>query len=310
MNLRNCRFLLLILFFSSFSLELRAESEPHNTQSFKDYWYAGKAEITSYKLKQARYGEHHDGYALLIFVTEDFSKNKQVKLDDPYSAKDDAVKVLKLNLVKKFNTGIYKYSIMESIFTPVDLINYPNTVKLTSSSQEWCGHVFTQLNLNDSSYDVNQYSYFESEGDKNFSLNKTILEDEIWTRIRINPKSLPLGEISLLPSLLISRLKHQELQVVKANASLGEIPGIAGQPGKVLMQYKLEFPDSNREFKITFDKNFPHEIISWEEKYKSGFGPIAKTLITKAEKNKSLFTDYWNKNKTLDITLRKELGIE
>ncbi|MDP7238046.1 MAG: hypothetical protein QGI34_15090, partial [Candidatus Latescibacteria bacterium] len=41
--------------------------------SFGDYWYQGKAEITSYTLKQARYGEIHDGHVVLIFVTEDFS---------------------------------------------------------------------------------------------------------------------------------------------------------------------------------------------------------------------------------------------
>ena len=27
------------------------------TSEFKDYWYSGEAEITSYKLEQARYGE-------------------------------------------------------------------------------------------------------------------------------------------------------------------------------------------------------------------------------------------------------------
>lgn len=41
-------------------------------QQFKDYWYAGKAEITSYKLEQARYGELRDGKAVLVYVTEPF----------------------------------------------------------------------------------------------------------------------------------------------------------------------------------------------------------------------------------------------
>src|SRR6266550_1243897 len=77
------------------------------TEEFKNYWYAGKAEISSYKLKQARYGEIHDGNAVMVFVTEDFSKSKQVKLDHPEKAGDDKLPVLKLNLVKKFVTGIY-----------------------------------------------------------------------------------------------------------------------------------------------------------------------------------------------------------
>ena len=72
---------------------------------FDAYWYQGKAEITSYRLEQARYGEIHPGHAVLVFVTEDFSRTKQVKLDNPRAAGNDAVKILKLNATKKFNTG-------------------------------------------------------------------------------------------------------------------------------------------------------------------------------------------------------------
>ena len=79
------------------------------SQAFKDYWYQGKAEITSYKLEQARYGEMRDGNAVLIYVTEDFLPEVQVKADRQ-NAKN--IPVLKLNSTKNFNTGIYPYSIM------------------------------------------------------------------------------------------------------------------------------------------------------------------------------------------------------
>ncbi|MEX0361456.1 MAG: septum formation inhibitor Maf, partial [Allomuricauda sp.] len=48
------------------------------SEDFKSYWYAGNAEITSYKLEQARYGELRDGTAVLIYVTEPFLPEKQV----------------------------------------------------------------------------------------------------------------------------------------------------------------------------------------------------------------------------------------
>ena len=77
---------------------------------FGSYWFQGKAELTSYDLEQARYGELHKGEAVLIFVTEDFSRRKQVKLDDPAKAPaDDKQPVLKLNFEKKFLSGIYPY---------------------------------------------------------------------------------------------------------------------------------------------------------------------------------------------------------
>ena len=78
--------------------------------AFKKYWYAGKAEITSYKLEQARYGELRNGKAVLIYVTEPFSADKQVKADQNAPSN---ISVLKLNSTKKFLTGIYPYSIHE-----------------------------------------------------------------------------------------------------------------------------------------------------------------------------------------------------
>ena len=276
----------------------------YNTEKFKNYWYSGNAEITTYKLEQARYGEVHKGHAVLIFVTEDFSKSKHVKLDNPAARGSDAVKVLKLNLVKKFNTGIYSYSIMESVFTPVYFDRYPDTLKLTSSSQEWCGNTFTQVNLNDNKYEIKLLSYFESEGDQEYSVEKTLLEDEIFTRIRLNPSGLPTGKISLVPSLIVSRLKHQEIKPVMADAVLKEIKE------NNQMEYSLSFPETNREFKIVFERNFPHEIVSWEETYNSGFGADSKKLTTKAVRDKSVLLDYWNRNSTFDEVLREKLGIE
>ena len=54
------------------SSEKPLEESRNLSQEFKDYWYAGTAEITSYNLKQARYGEIHQGTAVTVFVTEDF----------------------------------------------------------------------------------------------------------------------------------------------------------------------------------------------------------------------------------------------
>lgn len=288
-----------------FGLNAGAEEKPYTTQEFKDYWYAGKAEITSYELKQARYGEVHDGYAVLIFVTEDFSENKQVKLDNPSAAGEDAVKVLKLNFLKKFNTGIYRYSIMESVFTPVRTDIFPNSLKITMSSQEWCGHVYTQMNLRNDEYNIRSFSYFETEGDKNLSVEKAFLEDEIWNRIRLNPDELPTGMIRIIPNVIISRLLHTDLGIEDAIASLSESP----HPDKHMI-YSLVFPETQREFKVKFEKKFPHRIISWEEKYKSGFGSSSNTLVSTAKRKKTLFTDYWNRNSVNDVELRNKLGIE
>src|SRR5215210_8830124 len=161
-----------------------------NPDEFRAYWNKGKGEITGYKLTQSRYGELHEGDAVLLFVTEPFSRSKQVKLDDWEHAGSDSVNVLKLNFSKKFLTGIYPYSLMLSTFTPIDSAESPRTLKTSMTGQEWCGHVFTQLNLHDDQYDCAGFSYFASEGDTRQQLPAVFLEDEVWSRIRLNPEKL------------------------------------------------------------------------------------------------------------------------
>jgi len=267
---------------------------------FGEYWYQGKAEITSYDLQQARYGDIHPGHAVLIFVTEDFSKSKQVKLDNPQAAGDDGLTVMKLNLTKKFVTGIYPYSMMQSTFTPISLDQYPHALKVTTSSQEWCGHTFLQLNADNKKYRVQGYSYFESEGDNEFSLNKTWLEDELWTVIRLAPESLPTGSFDIIPGTFFSRLKHVQLKVVAAQATLNTTED------QGLMEYELTYPQYNRSLKIRFRQNFPHEIESWEESQGEG----SNALVTTATRKVRMMEPYWTQNGVNDRAMRAKLGLE
>lgn len=303
-------FIVLTLFFSlTASCQENDKSIPSSnspSEDFSQYWFQGKAELTSYDLKQARYGEMREGTAMMVFVTEDFSYEKQVKLDYPDRAKRDAVKVLKLNLTKKFNTGVYPYSMMSSIFSPIDLKNFPQTLKTTASSQEWCGHTFSQLNNVEDGYDYLLRSYFESEGDKNIKLDDVFLEDEIWTRIRINPAKLPIGTFKLIPSSLYARLSHLDMKVYKAEAAL-EKSVFEDTPVSV---YSLKYMDVDKTLKIYFEGAFPYNILKWEETYKSGYGKNAKQMTTIGTRRKQIMLDYWSKNHVADSLYRNALGLE
>ena len=275
----------------------------NSDKQFKDYWYQGKAEINSYKLEQARYGEIREGEAVLIFVTEPFSRSKQVKLDNPSRAGDDNVSVLKCNATRSFITGVYPYSTMQSVFTPVELAQYPFSLKATTSTQEWCGQTFMQLNLAQNKYEVAHNSYFEAEGDKNYEVDKVMLEEEIFNRIRIAPKSLPTGQIQMLPSTLFTRLKHTPFQAFQAKASLET-------SGKNEMIYSVDYPRLSRKLSIRFNKKFPHEILSWEETTPSGYGANARLMTTRATRKETSMLDYWQRNAKSDEGLRKKLKLE
>ena len=262
------------------------------SKEFNDYWYAGEAEITSYKLEQARYGEMREGNAVLVFVTEDFLPEAQVKADN-YSKKNTPV--LKLNATKNFNTGIYPYSIMQSTFYPV--ANNQHALKISASVQEWCGHVYTQLNNRDK-FEVTSHSYFQSEADQNFNIEKTWTENELWTKLRIDPQSLPTGEINVIPSIEFTRLSHKTIKAYNAVANLND------------GNYSVSYSDLNRTLKINFNSSFPHDILGWEETTVSGYGASKKTLITKATKLESIKSAYWSKNHNSDEGLRETLKLQ
>jgi hypothetical protein len=280
-------------------------SSPVFPEAFGDYWYQGKAEITSYDLAQARYGEIHPGHAVLIFVTEDFSASKQVKLDRPDKNPGDAVKVMKLNAVRKFNTGVYPYSMMSSIFTPVYADRHARTLKVTTSSQEWCGHTYTQLNLENEGYRAKLLSYFEREGDRELFWKEGIPEDEIWNRIRLNPDALPLGKVQLIPGTMFQRLKHTAWGVHEATATRSAHPTDATRT-----VYVVEYSDIKRRLAITYQNAFPHTIEGWEETQISGFGPEAVEATTKAILKKRILSDYWSRHDLADTHLRAELSLE
>lgn len=258
---------------------------------FNAYWYLGKAEITSYKLTQNRYGELHTGTAVNVYVTEDFLPTKQVKAD---YKKNTNIPILKLNSTKKFITGIYPYSLMTSTFSPINTLE--NALKISFSAQEWCGNTFAQLNNRDQ-YNIDFHSYFESNSDRKTSIKKAILENELWNILRVNPKKLPIGDLKIIPSFEFLALDHQKIKAYSAKASLKE-------EGDFIV-YAIEYSELKRRLAIKATKKFPFTIESWKETVtKRG-----KKHTTKAEKIKTIVSDYWNKNGVTDTTERKELGL-
>lgn len=261
-------------------------------KDFNAYWYEGKAEITSYKLTQARYGELHEGTAVNIFVTEDFLPEKQVKAD---YKNEKNVPIFKLNSTKKFTTGIYPYSLMTSTFTPIDLNK--ETIKVSFSGQEWCGNTFVQLN-NRTNYEIQFFSYFESNADKKISLKKNKLENEFWNMLRVNPYQIKKGRYKIIPSFEFLALNHQKIAAYEAETNLIE-------KGKFI-NFSIYYPNLDRKISIKLTKDFPYTIESWEETFSSR----GKKLITKATKIKTIQSAYWSKNGVANISERKDLGLD
>ncbi len=267
---------------------------PADPRQFTDYWYSGQGELNSYALTQWRYGEPRQGDAVLVFVTEPFSEKKQVKLDHPEADPTDEVSVLKLNHIRKFPTGVYDYSMMTSVFTPVDSRRYPRTLKLTATSQEWCGHTFMQFNLKGKQYRTQLFSYFESEGDQDRELKAALLEDEIFTRLRLDPAMFQDEQVlELIPAAHYLRLHHQAAVPRQAR-----IRHQRQESGTWLIVEYLHLP---RTLRIRYETEFPYRILEWLEDDDG--------RLTRAVLRQTLRLPYWQHHDNDDLPLRDSLQL-
>ncbi|MBL8018577.1 MAG: septum formation inhibitor Maf [Leptospirales bacterium] len=272
---------------------------------FNSYWNAGKAELSRYELTQARYGNLNHGELITIMVTEPFLEEKQVKADGPGD-----VAVLKAHTVRRFTTGIYDYTMMTSSFKPLDEANYDRSLKITATSLDWCGHTFMQLNLRSGAYRVQSRSYFESEGDQDFSLTNAVPEDEIWQRIRMDPRTLPVGDVSLIPSAVSARLRHRPLAAEKASATITDYGGSEFK-GARLREYHIVYAQGGPEERVVqfiFEEKFPYKIVGLKETYMDGFEKPRK-LTTIAILKKQIMLDYWRTHNPEHSALRTEFGL-
>ena len=291
---------ILLFFVSAFVLSCGRPEQRENIDfdAWGAYWFQGEAEISSFDLTQYRYGEAREGEAVLIFVTEDFSRSRQVKLDDPDAAGRDKQTVLKMNQTRNFVTGIYPYSMMTSVFTPVK--EQSQAVKINLSSQEWCGQSFLQLNLNSGeSYSGQLFSYFEQEGDESLSVSG-LSEDDLWNLIRIDPGQVPLGGVNVFPSLVYQRFTHQDLAAEEAFIRIQDI-----SPQR--RQLELTYGSGRRTLKIDFQRDFPYEIMGWEE---IEVKPDGAQEVSRAVRKSIRQIDYWTRNSVEDEFLRRELKLE
>ncbi|MFK8162253.1 MAG: hypothetical protein AB8H12_07285 [Lewinella sp.] len=275
----------------------------HFTGGLYEYWYEGKAEINTYDLEQARYGDLRPGQVSMIFVSEDFLTDKQVKNDNYVNP--SSTPIIKTNMIRRFVTGIYDYSVMTSVFTPTKTDEQPHTLKVTTSMQDWCGQTFTQLNYaGGGSWDQQLRSYFEKEGDTNLSLPADFLEDEVFNRIRSGWENLPTGEYRVLPSTNFLLMTHQPYQAARATVSLSDYSG-ADFKETGLKSYLIDYGGLGRKLEVIFDAASPYIIRGWNETAPSR----GKSLTTKARLSHQKRAPYWSQNGVKDEPLRAEIGL-
>ena len=276
------KYFLPFLLFLSFGLQAQLTSQ------FKTHWFDGHAEISSYELEQSRYGEQRHGKAVVIFVTEDFLPQQQVKANQKSKT---TLPILKSNRTKNFLTGIYPYSIMNSSFSSLRQ-GHP-MLKSTTSIQEWCGQSYLQINYKNNHMHLISHSYFEGEADQEKQLDKTLAEEAIWNLLRINPQKLPTGNFSILPALEFIRMNHRDYEVTKAYGVLSS------------GNYTIDMPAIERRLEIKFSEQFPYLIEGWTETYSHK----GKTYTSQAKRIHTARRKYWQENQNKYEMLRQPFNL-
>jgi hypothetical protein len=279
------------------------------TGTFWSYWGDGKAELSRYETIQNRYGEERKTDEILIYVTEPFNLKKQVK-SDTYDSKDkNKAQVLKLNRVKDFQTGLYDYNLMSSIFTAIDPFMLSgkkyekgDVIKITFTVQDWCGHVFHQLNRRSEGMESSSYSYFENEADQKIILpveSNTLFADNLFIDVRELIKELPEGEITLYQSVEEERIYHKPLKLETATIKKNEENFTFNGQSVQVIRFDIKSNNSNRKFIV--GKEYPKNILYYEYKKNNN-------IINKGKLLKSVRLPYWQLNKISDEKYLKELG--
>jgi hypothetical protein len=246
---------------------------------FWTHWGDGRAELAGYDLTFPRYGMERQGTAVAIFVTEPFSESARVKSDlEAGRESEDVFQVLKLNLVQDFSTGIYDYNLMTSAFValePVAGLPAGAPVKVSFSSQEWCGQVYQQVLFRRGGVSQTLHSYFEGEADRDDTLPGRpggVSEDALllWARGLAYPEVAP-GErvtVPVLTSLKRSRLEHVpvawEQVVLSRSAGTEEATVPAGTFEVEKARARVQGENGERSWTFLVEKAPPHRIVAWE----------------------------------------------
>jgi hypothetical protein len=278
--------------------------------SFWSYWGDGNAELNTYSVKQNRYGQARKAQVTLIYVTEPFNLKKQVKSDDSNIKDDYVINVLKLNRIKEFQTGIYDYNIMSSVFTPTESYRIKNIVfkqsdpiKISFSSQEWCGLVHHQLNREENGVRSISHSYFESEADTNqllISDKQTIFADNLFISVRELLIPFQKGSIKLYPTLETIRLLHHPLEKSDAIVAVKEEKYLFNEKNVDVRKWKISSISESWLFFV--EQNYPRRILSYEH-------TVDEQLVESGKLVNSKRLPYWKLNKNGNESYLEEMEI-
>lgn len=284
-------------------------------RTFESHWQDGRAEIDGYRYEVIRYGQQRLGQAVLIYVTEPFSESRRVKVDHPERTPPDTFEALKLNFVRNFQTGIYDYHTMVSLFTRSRDFS---AVKISFSAGEWCGHVYEETQFERHRITDRLTSYFEGESAvRTLQIRKGgLAEDQLFVLLRDLRGGAflePGGRITVpfLPSPFYRRLGHRQIGWGSADIERLRRPERVQVPaGHFECDVYVVRVFDGREGRFWIEQAQPKRVVRWSwTPPASAAGRMGRDGCDSGALTGSARIPYWQLNAEGNETYLRELGL-
>ncbi len=269
---------------------------------FWEWWGDGRAEVAGYRMHVERYGEPREAELALIYVTEPHDRRTWIKDDgaeEPYRTE-----VLKLISSATFLTGFYPYSVMTTVFSPVDRYRSEafSPVRISHSVQEWCGSYSHMLFPGSDRFRSLRLSYFAQHGERLLNVAKdpeALYEDALLIQLRELDGPFAEGgdwEGELVPELWRLRAGHGELEPVDARIRREE--GVREWGGEEVPVTRFTLVAEGYERVWDVERNPPRRVLGW----RTSTGDEAELLESER-------LAYWELNRLGDESVRERIGL-
>ncbi len=224
-------------------------------------WDDGQAELSAYDAMEMRYQQPRPYIEYQIVVKEPFSRKLLVKADPGHDA-SDLFPVVKLNRVIQYQTGIYSYNQMLSVFFDVQDMQ---PVKWTLTHFEWCGNTFKQFTRRERQGRLETRTYWDGDADQGFDLavdRDTLFYDQLAVWLRAQPLSSGSRTVKMFPTQISSRGARPEASEMTITIPGREEIGLPDGTRRTAVLVQVEQADGLHRFWI--DPEFPHALLGWD----------------------------------------------
>ena len=247
-----------------------------------------------------RYGKPREAELMLITVLEPFIRDQLVK-----SESETDFYAIKQNQVMSYQTGVYPYRQMNSVFWSSQSGEF---LKAFMTTQEWCGQTYRELRKQGNTLQFYYSSYWEDESrgyeTKSYpgSPDYALLYDELPLFVRKNNLEDSLS-IALYPMLMSSQIRRPDWDIGKPardpdfrKATMDSKPGEIiwqDKPRKVRIvtvtqpAFQVEsgtVPEKKDVFYVDSESSL-RPLLRWE---RNDGGALELSSIN--------YTDYWEQN--------------